>query len=61
MVDLDARVSAFQAAPVGCGFLLVVADSSITPEVAAELEMSVNIAAFAQREFLPKGRITPGW
>lgn len=53
MVDLDTRVAAFQAGPTGCGFLLVVEDSGITPEVAAEPEMSVNIAALAQRELSP--------
>ena len=53
MVDLDMRLSAFQAAPAGCGFLLVVENSGLAPEVAAQPEMSVNIAALAQRELSP--------
>ena len=53
MVDLDMRLSAFQAAPAGCGFLLIVEDSGLAPKVAAQPEMSVNIAALAQHERSP--------
>lgn len=50
MVDLDARIAAFQAAPIGCGFLLIVEETGLAPEEAVQPEISVNITALAQGE-----------
>lgn len=53
MTDLDARVAAFRAAPAGLGFLLVVEEAGLAPEVAVQPEMSVTIAALVQSELSP--------
>lgn len=53
LIDLDARASESQAAPAGIGFLLVVEETGLAPDVATQPETSVTIAALVQSELSP--------
>lgn len=47
MAELDERTAALCASPAGCAFLLVVEENELTPEIAAEPRLAVDIAAIA--------------
>ena len=51
--DLESRARALCAAPAGCAFLLIAEESGLAPEVIAEMDVAIEMAAVAIEEVNP--------
>ena len=52
MSEIDERVTALLQSPLGCAFLVIAAESGLTPQEIAQPDVALDLGAFAAREMV---------